>query len=365
MPAQPTHQFLLDDASGRLLGPLRYESASYSLAANATGTLNLTLAYGTGADIRAGQIVEVWRSPASGMALIPVDEFIITAVKSSITPSGARFYSITANDLVWVLGGYANRYANTTWVGAADDYMRLVFRGNLLADGPGDGSTDAAVKRRAVSFAIPMTCEANQSAGPGVKITSPTGQLLSVMQSVAKKAMYPDGYPGIAGRPLFFDLYASARNPLGFTFAVFCDQRGRDLTKNNPVVLSTTAELPQVEVEEDYASEVNAVFYTAGSLKRVKADTARSLRSPFARRESSAGETIDAVAALRDGLPGWSVRGSLVNTDNCVFGRDYWWGDAVLVAVGGLTYPMRLDAVSISVNADGAETRGARFNLIR
>jgi ribonuclease J len=39
-----------------------------------------------------------------------VDEFIITAVKSSITPSGARFYSITANDLVWVLGGYANHF---------------------------------------------------------------------------------------------------------------------------------------------------------------------------------------------------------------------------------------------------------------
>lgn len=360
-----THAFLLNDSAGRLLGPLNYESASYSLAANAPGSLSLQLAVGVGADIVAGQIIEIWRSPGYGIGMIPVDEFIVTGIKSTVAASGQRFYTLEGQDLPWVLAGYVNRYASTEWQGRADDYMRTIFRGNLLADGPGDGSTSPAPKRRSLAFTLPIVCEPNMSAGPQVQITSPTGSVLSIMQAVAKKAMYPDGYPDVPGRALFFDLYAHQRNPLGFTFAVFADQRGRDLTTHNPITLTAAVELSQVEVEEAYASEVNAVFYTAGALKRVKADTQRSLRAPFARRESSAGATVDAVSALRDGLPGWGVRASLVNTDTAVFGLDYWWGDAVNVVVSGQSYVMRLDSVSISLDAAGNESRGGRFNLVR
>lgn len=363
MPA--AHQFILNDNAGRRLGPLRYESASYSLSANTVGNLNLSLAYGVGPDIEAGQIIEVWRSPGYGMGLIPIDEFVVTSVTETVAAAGQAFYSVQASDLVWLLGGYANRYASTAWIGAADDYMRAIFRGNFLADGPGSGGTDPAPKRRSVAFGFNVTCEPDMSLAPKVKVTSPTGQVLSVMQGLAKKAMYPDGYPGITGRPIFFDLYASARNPLAFTFAVFPDQRGRDLTQHAPVTLRATVDLLKVEVAKDHSGEVNAVFYTAGTNKRVMADTSRSLLGPFARRESSAGATIDAAAALRDGLPQWAVRASLVDTANCVLGRDYWWGDAVLVVVDGLTYTMRLDALSISIDAAGNEQRSGRFNLVR
>lgn len=360
-----SYVFLLNDIAGRLLGPLRYESASYSLAANAPGSLSLQLAAGSGADIVAGQIVEIWRSPGYGISLIPVDEFIVTSIKSTVAASGQRFYTIEGQDLPWLLAGYANRYASTVWQGDADDYMRAIFRGNFMADGPGDGSTSASPKRRSLTFSLPVVCEPDMGAGPSMMVTSPTGSVLNTMQAVAKKAMYPDGYPGIPGRALFFDLYAHQRNPLGFTFAVFADQRGRDLTTHNPITLTAAIELAQVEVEEAYASEVNAVFYTSGTNKRVKVDEQRSLRAPFARRESSAGATVDAVSALRDGLPGWGVRASLINTDTTVFGRDYWWGDAVNVVVSGQTYVMRLDSVSISLDAAGNESRGARFNLVR
>lgn len=357
-------QFLLHDMYGRRLAPLHYESFSFSMAANASTTLSMQLVFAEGADITEHMLIEVWASPGYGVALWPWDEYIVSNVAQTIAQSGQRFYTLTAQDILWTLGGLVNRYASKVWIGAADDYMRWIFRGNVMADGPGDGSTDAGVRRRTPMFGLPIACEPDMALGPKIQVTSPGGQLLGIMQSAAKKAMQPaDGV--IPGRPLFFDMYASQRNPLGFTFAVFPDQRGRDLTAHTPVILTANREIIKTEIEQDFASEVNAVYYTAGTNQRVKVDTQRSLRAPFARRESTAGTTLDSVTALRDGRVPLQIRGALVDTDNCVFGRDYWWGDAVLVNTGALLLPMRLDTISISGDAAGNVQRGARFNLIQ
>lgn len=359
-----SHAFLLNDVAGRRLGPLGYESASYTMSANAPATLSLSLPLGVGADIDEGQIVEVWRTPGAPVPLWPQDEYIVTNVKRNVTASGNVFYAVDAQDMLWVLSGYVNRYGSNNWMGAADDYMRAVFRGNFMSDGPSDGNISAAARARSLMFSMNVKCEPDMGVGPKIKTTSPGGQVLSVLQATAKKAMVPDGYPSITGRPLFFDMYAHQRNPLGFTFAVFADQRGRDLTTHTPVILSVNRELMKVEIEQDFASEVNAVFYKTGATTRVRVDTARSLRGPLARREGSAGAVMDATTALREGIPPYQIRASLVDTANGVYGRDYSWGDAVLVNTGGQLLPMRLDTVSITLDAAGNEQKSGRLNLI-
>lgn len=98
-------------------------------------------------------------------------------------------------------------------------------------------------------------------------------------------------------------------------------------------------------------------------------DTTRSGESPFGRIETivdcndapnDATLTNEAQSAVRGGRPVITAVADLVETDQCVRGIHYDFGDLVTVEVDGVQYDMRLNIMEVSLTASGERTT-ARF----
>ncbi len=97
--------------------------------------------------------------------------------------------------------------------------------------------------------------------------------------------------------------------------------------------------------------------------------TARSAQSPFGRIEAivdsntapnDATLTNDAQSMVQSGLPVISAVGDLVETDQCVRGIHFDYGDFVTVEIQGVQYDMRLNIMEVAITATGERTT-ARF----
>lgn len=70
--------------------------------------------------------------------------------------------------------------------------------------------------------------------------------------------------------------------------------------------------------------------------------------------------TNDATAAVRAGRPVITALGDLVETDQCIRGVHFNYGDLVTVQVQGVQYDMRLDQLDVTISG-GTERTQARF----
>lgn len=70
--------------------------------------------------------------------------------------------------------------------------------------------------------------------------------------------------------------------------------------------------------------------------------------------------TNDSLAAVRAGRPVITAIGDLVETDQCIRGIDFNFGDLVTVQVAGVQYDMRLDVLDVTISG-GTERTQARF----
>lgn len=68
----------------------------------------------------------------------------------------------------------------------------------------------------------------------------------------------------------------------------------------------------------------------------------------------------DADGAVRDGRPIITAHGDLIETDTCIRGVHYDFGDLVTVEVQGLQYDMRLDMLDVTIS-QGVETARSGF----
>jgi hypothetical protein len=108
----------------------------------------------------------------------------------------------------------------------------------------------------------------------------------------------------------------------------------------------------------------------SGTSIRGAIDTARVGETPLGRIEmfvdvASADASIEQIqaaadAAVRDGRPIISAVGDLQETDQCVRGVHFNYGDLVTVEVGGVQYDMRLDVMDVTLQA-GVETTKVGF----
>lgn len=97
-------------------------------------------------------------------------------------------------------------------------------------------------------------------------------------------------------------------------------------------------------------------------------DTTRMGQSPFGRIETfvdsqadtATGLLNDATAAVRAGRPVVGATAELQETDQCIRGVHFDYGDYVTVEVQGVQYNMRLDVLSIAL-VGATETTQARF----
>lgn len=101
---------------------------------------------------------------------------------------------------------------------------------------------------------------------------------------------------------------------------------------------------------------------------RYSQSTTRMAESPFGRIETFVDSTTedtnellsDAIAAQRAGRAVIRATAELQETDQCVRGVQFDYGDYVTVEVNGVQYDMRLDVIDVALQA-GAETTKASF----
>jgi hypothetical protein len=167
-------------------------------------------------------------------------------------------------------------------------------------------------------------------------------------------------------------------NQIGFTFTTYTGQPGTDRTGDDAVYFGEEwGNLVYPELITDYLEEVTVV-YAAGQGEgsdRITAEvenTTRSGASPYNRREAfadardmetSAGVTDKADQALIKGGGIVSFSASLLDTDTTAFGRDWNFGDRVIVTYRGADYEGLIKAVIASMDDEGVELIETRVEV--
>lgn len=220
-----------------------------------------------------------------------------------------------------------------------DDMMRAFVRENL--------STLALDSERNNPL---ISVEGDRSLAPAGQKTASFANLLSTLQDLARQSEEK-------GTPLYFTMYPTTS---GYMFRVWSQQPNvdRSSTSTIPLVLmEENGDLQDVEEIYDWTEEGNVVYGLGGGSGSSRVYVTRthdgSLRGgPFSRREFTHDmpdvDHIDAVnqdwvdgelgAALIGKRPRVRVSAEINNGNGYVYGRDFSFGDKVVIVTGFNTY---------------------------
>lgn len=160
-------------------------------------------------------------------------------------------------------------------------------------------------------------------------------------------------------------------------FKTFLNQRGQDRRFSGDNALLFTEDrgnLANALLTVDRSDEITLAIavgpdrnFDASQIQYAE-DTVRMAESPFNRIEAVVDSTTenatelanDAGAGLRAGRPIITATAELQETDTCIRGVHFDYGDRVTVEVRGVQYDMRLDVLDVTIQA-GVETTRAAF----
>lgn len=278
---------------------------------------------------------------------------------------GEKTYTLTALHACDLLKARQVRYyagsAQASKSQAADDLIKAVVRENYVS---------ASIAARNIAAAY-LSVEIDRAAAPVISKDFAYQQVLSTIQAVCQ-ASYT------AGTALFYDLVPVNLSPLSLEFRTYANQRGRDLSGTPGLEFSPErGNLLDPAVVYDYTAEVNAVLAGgqgegAARMTATSEDTARSGRSPWARREGFVDATQaatqaalqdDADAALAAGRPLTRFSGTAKDAPGSVFGEDWDIGDRVVARYDGDAFPCWLNTIGVKVEG-GAETVTAKLSSV-
>lgn len=210
--------------------------------------------------------------------------------------------------------------------------------------------------------------------GPAVAIYYPWQNILDVITSIASNSLEN-------GTFLAAEIVAPSENTL--QWAIFAGQRGADrrLSSGSGLLFaSIRGNLDNAILTVDATEEIT--FVEAGGAQRdvvaspdsglsnrIAYDATRMGESPFGRIEAfvDSGNATDldmilsdAASVLRDGVPRITAVGDLIETDQCIRGIHYDYGDYLTVQIRDQQYDMRLNILEVTVTASG-ERSIARF----
>jgi hypothetical protein len=258
------------------------------------------------------------------------------------------FTALHANSLVdRRIVAYGTGSTQSRQSGALDNIVKQLVRDNFI------GATDTD---RNVSG---LTVEANTALAPSATVQvayQPLGQVIRDLCEASREA----------GTYLGFDVRASGASLL---FRTFVGQRGvdRGFSSGNILLFGRQfGNVSSITIEEDW-EEAATIAYAVGPgegplrpaiTARVAAD---ELGSPFGRIEALAtgsGRTSvelahDAAAAIMQLGYRLSVDAVAVDSDACIYGRDYSWGDRVVVVEDNVHYEVMVDPVRITASVSG------------
>jgi len=210
-----------------------------------------------------------------------------------------------------------------------------------------------------------FTVETETTYGASYPMTksAPWRNILTVMQEIVEDVRTSGEYAS-------FDVVRTAAGQ--FEFRVFIGARGTDHSADSgtPVVVSEDRNnLLEPTLEIDWTTESNFI-YGAGrgeETDRTVAtayDLARINISPFNRREflrdcrqAELQESVqsEANSSLEENRPKRRFIGTISQTEGCIYGVHWKWGDIVTAEYKGLSLDCHVEAITVTVDNEGTE----------
>lgn len=318
----------------------------------------LTLTLHSGADFsffNKDTRLEIMRSPAEGYAsyLEADTQFFVRKIKAETDSKGVTLYNIICESAKGLVRRriipYASQNTYTQKSTYADDMMKAIMRENFGA----------------------LAIDSNRDISAWLEIAPDVSAGLAMTKEFSRRNVY-DVLREIAetsrqlGQYLTYDIVRVSQNLLRFQTYVNC--RGTD-RRDMAIFSLTRRNLIDSVYEEDAFGEKTYIY--CGGLgvgeERVvatAADAARIAASPFGRMEDFVDGrqteditalTNDASQALWSSRPRQSFSGTIAETENSIYGIDYFFGDIVTAFGYGKSFPCLVDRVHVTVDANEIE----------
>lgn len=240
-----------------------------------------------------------------------------------------------------------------------DNLIKALVRDNL-----GSLATDA--DRDKSDY---LLVEADLGLGPSTSKSMSWRQLLPTVQELA-------GDAANLGTPVYFDVIRRPGDSQLFTLATWAGHRGVDRTGDNRVILSVrNGTLSEIKWQYSTIDERNYIYVGGQNQKSdriiVEVESDRANLSPMARRElfvdarnsTKAGLQSDGEAAINKYRPTETFTTKIRDTKAIRFGRDYNYGDIIIVDIGRRVVNVRVDAVEVEVSR-GQESIKAQLKVV-
>lgn len=297
--------------------------------------------------------LSVYRMAASGALSLDTETIWFIRVTREITlSSGEKRFVVIADNALYLLQGrivaYAAGEAESDKSGLADDMIKAIVRENL-----GALATDTL---RDLSAYLDIAADLGQ--GPSVDKAFSWRKILPVLQEISGQT-----YELLS--PVYFDITSPVYGTL--QFQTYVGQRGTDRSRasNNPLILSEEiGNISNAEYEENYENEENYIYAGGqgeGLGREIEevSDDARIALTPFNRKEGfrdsrqgATGASLEAegYSQLYEGRPRMKFSCKLIDSDAIRYGRDWFWGDKVVVQYSGKEFECLITTVAVQVS---------------
>lgn len=347
-----SYQIGLTDANGvKLLPSIRYSSFEYTRAVNNIGVCELVMSYEDRADA-----IETWNKfKVDGRLIVErsvnsaplyVDGlYFIRKRKRKKDASGLWTMTFVGEDPISLLKRRTtnvnpkNATVNITVADYADDILKDLFK-NYLGSSAGAGFDLSAYISQQVDL----------SAAQQITKQFNGRNVLQTMQEICQASATNGTY-------LAFDIVTDGSS---FEFRTYTGQRGQDRRASSNNMLLFGMDVGNVlasDYEDDHSEE--ATYLVNGS--QVATDTEREGISPFGRimkvisssASGSAAQLLkDAQAQLRLSRPKLLYTAEMIQTEGCLYGTHYGYGDYATLSDWGEQFDCHLDAVDIKITTE-------------
>jgi hypothetical protein len=306
----------------------------------------------------------IWRQPADGRIGLETDTvwLIRKFPQIRMLDSGERRLTVYAFNALELLArriaAYASGEPEVDKSAEADDMIKEIVYENLGA-GAGVGRDWSAL----------LSIQADATLCAVVDKAFSRRNILTVCQEIADQTY-------IQTPRVYFDIICPTYGTL--EFRTWINQRGTDRTRasGNPLILSAElGNVSQASYVEDYETEENFIYAGGegeGLLREIATaqDDARIGASPFGMREgfrdsrqgpTGASLTAEAESRLNEMKPRRQFTCNLVDTEQIRYGRDWFWGDRVVVQFEDMEFECEIKQIDVQV-VEGKETIGASLS---
>lgn len=326
--------------------------------------------------IRKNRIIKVWRQPAGHTRRLFQMYFV--KVKLVARRGGAREIEMSGLDPNFLLTSrIAAAFSGTAQAGKsgeADDLMKAVVT-EMLADGVAPVPDAGTRNFEDQDGNALLDVQADTTSGPSIENDFAWKNVFTlngggILAGFAKKA-------ATAGTRTYFDVVPTAITPVRFRFITTVNQRGQDIT--DKLTFSVANEnLKDPSLRTDWTEEISFVYAGgqgegAGRNIQQAFDATRYSTDPWgrvevfadARQQTSNNKVLDVGNSRLDaGRVRQVFQGQILDAPGSRLGVDWNFGDLVPIEFESEQFSALINAVTVSVDANGKEKITPRVEIV-